>query len=174
MSKSQNGWPAITGYGDPLLHRWVVPGADTTLTLRRGCAGFVLVHLAGRFDSRVEELKEPVLDDWGYAYRPVRGYSETLSNHSSGTAMDLNATDHNLGAVNTFSDAEEHAIYAILKKYDDCIRWGGEYKGRKDEMHFELDRPLTTVNRLALRLMKTSYGEKILTANPGQSRVIRS
>src|SRR5690348_2527440 len=102
--------------------------------MHNGSAGFLLAHLATRFDRRVEGLTEPVLDDWAYAYRPVRGY-EVLSNHASGTAIDLNATDHPLGVTGTFTAKEQTTIHKILERYDECIRWGGDYVNRKDSMH---------------------------------------
>lgn len=175
MSTSQNGWPALSS-GSSLLHTWVIPGKheDTLLKLRHGSAGFLLCHLALCFDTKVEVLDEPLLDDWGYAYRPVRGYSTTLSNHSSGTAEDLNATDHPIGVENTFSDAEVEQIHRFLARYDGCIRWGGDYRNRKDEMHFELDRQLAACERVARRLMDSKRGQIILRANPGQRAVILS
>jgi hypothetical protein len=175
MSTSQNGWPALDA-DSHLLRSWVIPGKGTStqLRLRNGSAGFLLAHLALCFDSKVEVLHEPVLDDWGYAYRPVRGYSSTLSNHSSGTAIDLNATDHPLGREDTFSDEEEWLIERFLRRYAGCIRWGGDYRGRKDEMHFELDRDLAACETVARQLVDSRRGELILAANPGQRAVIFS
>lgn len=173
MPTSQNGWPALAS-GSPKLHTWVIPGKgdDTLIRLRNGSAGFLLAHLALCFDSKVEVLDEPVLDDWGYAYRPVRGYSTGLSNHSSGTAVDLNATDHPIGVAETFSDAEEDTIARFLQRYSGCIRWGGDYRGRKDEMHFEIDRPLHACEVVAKQLVDSKRGQLVLRANPGQRAVI--
>jgi hypothetical protein len=66
----------------------------------------------------------------------VRGTTDKLSNHSSGTAIDLNATQHALGKVGTFDAAKVPMIKALAKKYG--LTWGGDYRGRKDEMHFEV------------------------------------
>jgi hypothetical protein len=174
MSTSQNGWPSLAA-DSPRLHSWVIPGSNTRLRLRNGSAGFLLVHLALWFDHRIEDVDGPVLDDWGYAYRPVRGYSATLSNHSSGTAMDLNATKHLLGAEDTFSPEDERLIRQRVNRFfDDCIRWGGEYQGRKDEMHFEIDAPLAKCEQVARRLISSPRGRRILAANPGQRAVILS
>lgn len=174
MTDSQNGWPGLEA-DSPKLHTWVIPGKgdDTLIRMRNGSAGFLLAHLALCFDSKVEVLDEPVLDDWGYAYRPVRGYA-TLSNHASGTAIDLNATDHPLGRENTFTDAEEQTIERFLLRYSGCIRWGGDYRGRKDEMHFEIDRPLAACEVVARQLVGSRRGALILKANPGQRAVIFS
>ena len=172
MSTSQNGWPALPA-DSKLLWDWLFPDG-TRLKYRNGSAGFCLSHLALWFDHGIEDLKEPVLDDWGYAYRPVRGYSSTLSNHSSGTAMDLNATDHPLGVDHTFTIREEKAIRQRLRLYEGVIRWGGDYSGRKDPMHFELNAPLAEVERVARKLLDTHRGRRILTLNPGQRNVILS
>ena len=66
----------------------------------------------------------------------VRGSPTNLSNHSSGTAIDLNATKHVLGRVGTFPAEKVPMIRALAKKYS--LRWGGDYQNRKDEMHFEV------------------------------------
>jgi hypothetical protein len=166
MTSSQNGWRALTPTSR-LLYTWTVPGDGTRLRLRQGPAGFLLIHLATRFDKQVENLREPLLDDWGYAYRPIRGFVE-LSNHASGTAIDLNATDHPLGAENTFTPTEEATVNRLLKKYEGCIRWGGNYQNRKDEMHFELDRTLKECRKVARSLSQSPRGRAILAVNPGQ------
>lgn len=170
---SQNHWPALDA-GSPLLHTWELPGGGTRLRLRNGSAGFLLVHLALWFDKKLEDLDEPLLDDWGYAYRPVRGYTSTLSNHASGTAMDLNATDHPLGVDHTFTAKEVSAIHKRLHLYRGCIRWGGDYSGRKDAMHFEINAPLSDCETVARRLLDSPRGKRILKHNRGQRAVILS
>jgi hypothetical protein len=66
----------------------------------------------------------------------VRGTTDKLSNHSSGTALDLNSTNHALGKIGTFPAEKVPMIQALAKKYG--LTWGGDYRGRKDEMHFEI------------------------------------
>lgn len=173
MSASQNGWPALVP-SSRLLVNWELPRSNTRLRLRNGSAGFLLIHLALWFDKALEDLDEPLLDDWGYAYRPVRGYTNTLSNHASGTACDLNATDHPLGVDHTFTPAEVDAIHQRLKLYGGCIRWGGDYSGRIDAMHFEIDRPMGDCEKVARRLLDSPRGLRILKDNPGQRAVILS
>lgn len=175
MSTSQNGWPTLAG-NSTKLHTWVIPGKgdDSLIRMRNGSAGFLLAHLALCFDSKVEVLDEPVMDDWGYAYRPIRGYATGLSNHSSGTAVDLNATDHPIGVRDSFDDDEVDQIHRFLTRYAGCIRWGGDYRSRKDEMHFELDRQLGSCEAVARRLLDSKRGQLILRANPGQRAVVLS
>ena len=72
--------PTAIGIGS-----YPVPG--TKIKLR--CAAAVaplLVTFAAEFHQHIEPIDEGVLDDWGYCYRNVRGSSDKLSNHSSGTA----------------------------------------------------------------------------------------
>lgn len=177
MASSVNGWPALSS-SSQLLHTWDIPRSKTQIRLRHGSAGFLLIHMAVFFDRRVEDIdynyRGGALDDWGYAYRAVRGYESNLSNHSSGTAIDLNATEHPLGVEGTFSAAEEAKISKRLGMYDGCIRWGGQYRGRKDEMHFEIDRDLKNVERKARDLLDSPVGKAILRVNPQQKKVIMS
>lgn len=87
----------------------------------------------------MEKLEKGALDDWGYAYRAIRGQEDAgnLSNHASATAVDLNARHHPLGKRGTFTDEQVAKIRALAAKYG--LRWGGDYKNRADEMHFEIN-----------------------------------
>lgn len=146
MPTSQNGFPA----NDVSLTKvWSIPGTERTVRLKRGACGKLLVDLAAKFHRAVEPIDDGQLDDWGYAERPIRGSSTELSNHASGTAIDLNATRHPLGKRGTFTPIQVANIHALLEQYDGCIRWGGDYSGRPDEMHFEINRPLEDVSRVA-------------------------
>lgn len=178
MSTSQNGWPVLDTRSS-LLHSWVVPTLPkpVTLTLHQGSVGFVLAHFALVFDDSIQDLNGPVLDDYGYAYRPVRGYDSVWSDHSSGTAIDLNATSHPLGKEGTFTAVLEERIHHVLaKRYDGLIAWGGDYHNRKDEMHYELafGSTMAQVEALAKKLVPTNRGQLLLGANPGQKAVIFS
>ena len=66
----------------------------------------------------------------------VRWTTDKLIKHSSGTALELNATKHPLAKVGTFEASKVPMIRALAKKYG--LTWGGDYKNRKDEMHFEI------------------------------------
>lgn len=171
MIYSQNGYPAL-GEGSKLLHRWKVPGTQRLFTLRQGPSGFLLVHFIVWFDEEVESLIG-MLDDYGHSYRVIRD-SKDLSNHASGTAVDLNSTKHPMGALNTFTNLQESKIHRRLQLYDECIRWGGDYYGRKDEMHFEINRSIAVCEKVAQRLASSPVGQRILAANPGQKRIILS
>jgi hypothetical protein len=95
-----------------------------------------LLALAAEFHETIEPIDKGTLDDWGYAFRMIRGSTDSLSNHSSGTAIDINANLHPLGRENTFSPENAAKCIALAKKYG--CKWGGTYRNRKDEMHFEI------------------------------------
>lgn len=174
MSNSQNGWPGLIP-ASKLLHRWTIPtrSGDRDLTLRQGSAGFLLCHIALTLSDEVEPIATGPLDDWGYAYREVRD-GDDLSNHASGTAVDLNALRHPLGRDGTFTDAQVDRVHTLLKRYRGTVRWGGDYSGRVDEMHFELVEPLPVCESVARRLLASGRGRRVLAANPGQRAVILS
>lgn len=121
------------------------------MRLASGDAGFLLTHFLAWFDKNIEDIEGGIFDDWGYAERPVRGGTD-LSNHASGTAADANAVDHPLAARNTFTAAQAAKIRQKLKEYDGAIRWGGDYSGRKDEMHFEINASKARVAAVARKI----------------------
>lgn len=175
MATSQNGWPAISSSNSETIHRWLIPGTERHFVLRYGSAGFLLAYFILWYHEKVQALNErgSVWDEWAWAWRPVRGGAD-LSNHASGTAVDLNATKYPLGTT-LMSLVRKTAIRARLALVmRGTIRWGGDYEGRKDEMHFEIDKPLATCEKVAQRLVDTPRGRKILAANPGQRAVIFS
>jgi hypothetical protein len=145
---SYNGWPASKEQADIGIKAYKVEG--TNLKLR--CAAKVeplLLNFAKEFNELIEPLEGGALDDWGYCYRDVRGVVGKLSNHASGTAIDLNATKHPLGKVGTFEASKVPMIRALAKKYG--LTWGGDWT-RKDEMHFEIALSPEKVRALIIKL----------------------
>jgi hypothetical protein len=133
---SQNGWTASADPKEIGVESFAVPGSKIKLRCAKSVAP-LLVTFAAEFHQHIEPIDEGKLDDWGYCFRNVRGSTDRLSNHSSGTAIDLNATKHPLGHAGTFTPMQSVLIMALCKKYG--ITWGGSpaWK-RKDEMHFEV------------------------------------
>lgn len=149
MLTSSNGWPASEDQSAIGIKSYPVPG--TNLKLR--CAEKVaplLIHFAADFHELIEPIDEGTLDDWGYCFRKVRGSDTIVSNHSSGTAIDLNSVHHPLAKVNTFRESKLPMLNALVRKYG--LRWGGNYTGRKDEMHFEIDLNAVRVAALIKKL----------------------
>lgn len=151
MPTCQNGWPA-----DPnrtTLVALTVGGASFPGGVRGGDVAVVLRYVAEQFHARVESLYPGWC--WGYAYREVTG-GGALSNHAGGYALDFNAPNHGLGASGTFSSAQVAAIRAILAEVSGVVRWGGDYTGRKDEMHVEIVGSTAAVAAVAARLQGTT------------------
>lgn len=139
MAVSQNGWTA----NDPSrVSRRDVPGTEVELTVHNGPAGDLLLRVAALFDRDVQNIDNArgALDDWGYAERPIRG-GTTLSNHASGTAIDLNATRWPLGSQPSVNldDGQIKLVRQMIGLTGGVVRWGGDYSGRKDPMHFEIN-----------------------------------
>lgn len=150
MATSQNGYAANDVN---LTSSRLIPGTDRKIRVRKGAAGDLLLWVASQFDRSVEDIDPGILDDWGYAERPIRG-GVTLSNHASGTAIDLNATRHPLGTDprDNFTPGQIGVIRTIVNATEGCVRWGGDYTGRKDPMHFEIVRDEAACARALARL----------------------
>lgn len=139
MAVSQNGWIA----NDPSrVSRRTVPGTNVGITVHNGVSGDLLLEVAAQFDRYVQDIDNArgALDDWGYAERPIRG-ATALSNHASGTAIDLNATRWSLGSLPSvnLNAGQIQRVRQIVSATQGVVRWGGDYSGRKDPMHFEIN-----------------------------------
>ena len=146
---SYNGYPASKDPAEIGIKSYSVDG--TALRLR--CAssvGPLLAAFAAEFNKLIEPIDGGTLDDWGYAFRMVRGSTDRLSCHSSGTAIDLNATKHPLGKYDTFPAEKVPMIRALAKKYG--LKWGGDFKSRPDDMHFEVNVTKTKAKELITKL----------------------
>lgn len=145
MAVSQNGYK----FGDSSLIATYTVVRDVKLSLRKGNASVVLLHLARWFDKNIEPLKKN--ECGGYNPRVISG-SNVKSNHGSGTAEDLNWNEHIRGKKNTFTTAEAKKIRAQLKFYEGVIRWGGDYTSAPiDEMHYEINKGSDELARIAAK-----------------------
>ena len=149
MLTSHNGWKASKDLAEIDIKSYLVPGTKVKLRCASACAP-LLFGFAAEFHKLIEPIDEGALDDWGYAFRPIRGQTEKLSNHSSGTAIDLNAPKHALGLIGTFPPEKVPMIRALSKKYG--LKWGGDYQNRKDEMHWEIDLTPEKASALIIKL----------------------
>lgn len=138
MLYSQNGYPVVDDRAQ--LKAYDVGG--TTFWLHPGAPGWLLWHFLTWFDANIRDINAGALDDWSWAVRPIRGATDVISNHSSGTAADVDATRWPLGAEPTayLTPAEIARVHTQLMTYGGAIRWGGDYTGRKDPMHFEINK----------------------------------
>lgn len=148
MSSTANGWRVLERAECATID---VPGGQLAV---HPVTAPIFADLARRFHAEVEPLVWPGC--WGYALRPIKG-STVYSNHSSGTAIDLNAPKHPQGvpATRNYTRAQRSALGAILAAYDGVIVWGGTWDmPDTDGMHFEIADDVTVgeVEAVAARL----------------------
>jgi len=149
MATSYNGWTASP---DPRAIGVVpmrVGAAVFPAGVRGGDSATILAYVARRFHSEVEALYTPGC--WGYAYRQNRNASN-LSVHAAGMAIDCNAPSHPNGVRGTFTNTQLGAIRRIVADCGGVVRWGGDFTGTPDEMHFEIIGTPEQVARAADRL----------------------
>ena len=78
---------------------------------------------------------------WGGSYVPrfVRGSRTTLSNHSFGTAFDINVPWNQLGSVPALVGQKGSVRELVPIANQNGFYWGGHFS-RKDGMHFSIAR----------------------------------
>lgn len=154
MEVSYNGWAASKSAAAIGIVPLVYKGRSFPGGVKSGAVHTIFSWLVGQLDARVEPIGiDPIADEWGYNYRANRN-ANNLSNHSSGTAIDYNATRHPNGVTiaRTFTQAQIREIRAIEDSTGGVIRWGGDYTGTPDSMHFEINASDKAVRAFADRL----------------------
>ncbi len=152
MYFSQNGYSAKDA---TLIASYTVPGTNVRVALRKGDVSVVLLFVAEEFHRHVEPLRQK--DTGGYNPRSIIG-GRSLSNHASGTAIDVRWNDHPIGKRGTFTATQVRAIDDILTFCGGVVRWGGRYKSRVDEMHFEVVGTPSQVAKLADKIRAYRLG----------------
>jgi len=156
VDKSINGWVVIPTQTDARLAVGVVPGTKIKLRARNEVLPLLLA-IAADYHKEVAPLRAG--ECGAYAFRKALQGGGLYSDHSSGTAVDLNwghegAMGAN-GGMKTMTDAQIKACATIKKRYK-IIIWGGDaakggdYTNSKswDPMHFAL-KPNTKVGDVA-------------------------
>jgi hypothetical protein len=94
------------------------------------------------------QLKRDPTQTWGFAWRPIRGtenYANPIpTNHSSGTAIDVNSAFNYLGRA----DGGDIPNWLVGRFNRYGFRWGGDYVSRPDPMHFEQMAHINEIDRL--------------------------
>jgi hypothetical protein len=142
---SQNGWPVV---GKTACDTGLFQGT----TFPNGILAGDVATIARWQLARYETTVEPIVTEtcWGWFVKPIEG-STVVSNHASGTAWDINADQHPMGesAARSFTAAQIRACRAIVADSDGVLRWGGDYTGRPDPMHWEINASAAKVRALA-------------------------
>lgn len=148
MPNSQNGWPVARA---DQMDETPIYGVQVANGVLAGDVAVIMHYVMRRFHERVEELVSGWC--WGYFVKKISG-SDDYSNHSSGTAIDLNAPRHPVGVRNTFTAAQRREIAAMLDYLEGVVRWGGNYVSRADDMHFEINAGAAAVHRVAQKILE--------------------
>jgi hypothetical protein len=106
-----------------------------TITVHKKIADAVSVALNEIWDKcgkSQKTVEKTGAHDWAgcFNYRVISG-SNRLSNHSWGCALDLSPKTNGFNMKGTIS----RIVVDAFKRQG--AFWGGDYKGRKDPMHFE-------------------------------------
>ncbi|CAB4173510.1 hypothetical protein UFOVP1183_49 [uncultured Caudovirales phage] len=161
MATSINGWVVLEPT-DPHLVTRVIPGTTRKLRMRDDVLPLFLA-LAAEYHRTIAKIDTGTLDDWGYAHR-IANASTKWSDHSSGTAMDLNATGEGRQGTGPFAWWKTTTRYlratALKKKYAVVI-WGGaaslggDYvqSANWDWMHWAI-RPGVNVTAVKAQILK--------------------
>lgn len=138
---SYNGWSASPSSSTIGIEKYRIPGTSEYIWLRRSAAP-ILLYVMDQWNRTIEPIQGRILDEWGWNFRQTRG-GGSLSNHASGTAVDINATRYPRGRAN-MSWTKILKVRALIRKVNRAagktlLKWGGEWSGAyKDQMHVEL------------------------------------
>lgn len=149
---SQNGWKVDRS----AIAQYTIPGTSVRINLRKGDASVVLLWLAGEYARLVEPLTQA--DTGGFVIKGIEG-GRSLSNHASGTAMDLRWNKHPMWVRGTFSAEQRATIQHLLSMLDGVVRWGGNYVSRADEMHFEVVASAAKLKAVADKIRAGTLGK---------------
>lgn len=156
---SQNGWKVDRS----AIAQYTIPETSIKINLRKGDASVVLLWLASQYHQHVEPLTQA--DTGGFVIKGIEG-GRSLSNHASGTAMDLRWQHHILGKRGTFKAMQVATIRRMLSLLDGVVRWGGDYVSRADEMHFEVVGSATALRRVADKIRNGTIGAVVAPKHP--------
>lgn len=115
-----------------------VPGTSLRLPIRRGTANVILKGWVAYFHREIESLNNSRgFSDEG-SWTPTNDVA--TSNHLSGTAVDLNWSDHPFRVSYAgFTQSEINRVRHGLKLFEGTIWWGQDWRSPIDPMHFQLN-----------------------------------
>lgn len=146
---SENGWPIVDTQD---IQTSFIPGMNNVrIELLKGDVTTVLVAWLTWYHQNVEpiDLFQP-RDEWGFSW----DNDVDDSNHLSGTAVDINATQYPWGRYVMKQDRIDK-INQGIRLFEGNVFWGRNWQ-RPDEMHFQIGHD--DVGRLAAFAQKLKDG----------------
>lgn len=137
---SENGWRMCDVTE---CDRMTIPGTPLELYFRAGAANDIMRAWLSWFNRNVESLNNP-----GRGFTDEGSFTNSndvgSSNHNSGTAADLNWSEHNFRvSYSGFSPVEiaktREGLRLFTYKGQQLIWWGQDWNSPKDPMHFQLN-----------------------------------
>lgn len=160
MANSQNGWPVAPRSAVdelPLIRNVKVPNG-----VLKGDVAVIFRWLAAQYDRRVEPIKAG--ECWGWFVKRIEG-SSTISNHASGTAIDINAPQNPMGSGTTkrsMTAAQIAECHRLEDESDNVLRWGGDF-GRNDPMHWEIVGSRAACRAFVAKITRTTTPPRVVT-----------
>ena len=141
MAVSTNGWTFITSSLDPRLRTITIPGTSKRITVRRGVAPLLAAFLADVHARGIVNLQRN--QQFTAGWNPRETASGALSNHGSGTAVDMRWDILKPDGQRHMTPEQIDGIHRLLSLYvtgsgKRVFGWGGDYRRTIDEMHIEL------------------------------------
>lgn len=135
---SINGWPASDDQQSIHVRSFGIPGSVRKVRVTEDAAP-ILLWVASQFHKQIANLDKDPLAVWGYKYRKALQGNGKLSDHASGTAIDLRSDKFPVGTTN-MTKVQVWRVRRILKACSGLVIWGGDYKSAasKDQMHFAI------------------------------------
>ena len=144
MSTSLNGWTGIPLANSKFLATGIVPGTGKHVTLEKEVLPLFLCYLADWHHHVMPIDVKGALGPDGWEYRAARG-SANLSNHASGTAVDVRYDVLKANHKRNMTPTQITAVHKLLDKYvtstgKRIFGWGGDWTVGTycDEMHTEI------------------------------------
>lgn len=138
MALTIHGWPVLKDWSDQRLRQFKIPGTTRNMTLR-GDVGPYLVAFASEYHKLIAPLDKGTFDDWSYTVPRLGRASSSISDHSGGVAIDLNATKEGAQSqsnVTWWKHPVRAARLARLRRKYHLLEWGGSYTKFYDPMHW--------------------------------------
>ncbi len=147
---SQNGWPVV---GKTACDQGPFHGVTFPNGILAGDVAMIARWQLHHYAASVEPIHGGQC--WGWYVKKIEG-SSTFSNHSSATAWDINAQLHPMGspARHSLNTRQVAAARAIVRAAGGVLRWGGDYKGRPDPMHWEINASPAAAHKFATKIIQ--------------------
>ncbi|NDD53574.1 M15 family peptidase [bacterium] len=158
---SINGWPASENQETIGVKSFKIPGSVRKVRVAADAAP-ILLWVSAQFHAKVQSLDPDPLAVWGYKYRKALQGNGKLSDHASGTAVDLRSDKFPVGTRH-MKPWQVLRVRLILAQCNKLIIWGGDYNAltSKDQMHFAIAPGVTAKQIQAWRVKKRISAEGV-------------